>query len=87
MVVFHLVSMVVFHLGHLLLRLSSIDVVWFCMVFGSFISSFSTFPGGGGGSVKTKIKLISAKPEAKASRLGLSELGKMENKSLEIYIF
>ena len=70
---------VVFHLGRLPLRPSSIDVVWFGMVFGSFISSFGTFPGGdgGGGSVKKKIKLISAKPEAKASSLGLSELGNM----------
>ena len=41
------------------MRLSSIDAVWFGLVFGSFISSFSTFPGVGG-SLKSKIQLSSA---------------------------
>ena len=58
------------HCGRLQLRSSSIDVFWIGIVFGSFISSFGTFPGG-----TTKIKLISAKIEAKASSLGLAELG------------
>ena len=43
------------------------------MVFGSSTSSFGTFSGGG--SVKSKLKLISAKAEARASSLGLAELG------------
>ena len=45
------------------MRLSSIDAVWFGTVFGSFISSFSTFPGGEGGGdgwLKSKIQLSSA---------------------------
>ena len=34
-----------------ILRSSSIDVLWFGIGFGSFISSFATFPGGGVGLV------------------------------------
>ena len=73
---------VVFHLGRLQLRSSSIEVIFHCgclpttvlYVHLAQISSFGTFPGVGG-LVKSKIKLISAEAEAKASSLSLSELG------------
>ena len=56
-----------FCLGHLPLGLSSIDAVWFGLVFGSFISSFSTFPGGGGVGWVAEIK--------NTAKLSLGELG------------
>ena len=43
------------------MRLSSIDAVWFGMVFSSFISSFSTFPGGWVVEIKNTAKLSLAK--------------------------
>ena len=70
------------------MRSSSIEVVsiyddWFVLFFGSFISSFSTFPGVG--VSETKIKLISAKAESKDSCLGLAELGNMSFISNLVY--
>ena len=52
---------VVFHLGCLLLRSFSIEVVHIAQ-----ISSFGTFPGGGGGWEESIIRLISAEAEAEA---------------------
>ena len=56
------------------MRSSSIDVVWFGMVFQSFISSFGTFPGGGGGggggSLKSKIQLTQSSLTGAGTELG-----------------